>query len=537
MSYANLTEAVSALKKGDQSAFQEVYDGSVRYVYYTIFKSVSDRDLADDILQETYIEIYKNISLLKEPEAFKGWAAVIAQNKISRYFRKKSESVFSSEDEMEAVLDGMEEEDTAMLPEDAADNRETQRLIMEIIDSLPDTQKEAVISFYYNQMTISEIAGALEVPENTVKTWLSRGKKKIKEEIVLLAEKHGTKLYAAPLMLVLSGIFTKEAEACELPGQAFMLISTELSAGGVLGAAGSTTGAAGTQTAAAAVTKGATVAAGTAVKAAGVNWGFFAAVGLAVGIAGAGTAVGLNLAVQNSSEVEAEINEVSPEGNNLFGGVSDLEEDSVEASEDNELFFDSGSGESTVQSEDEQKEDKKKKKDKDKDIDKEKAESGEDSEAAELPSEEVIPEAEDVYEIPEVIKNLEKRDDRYYLGNDWLWYTVSDKPIEDKGDYYEIPEVHFDFFDSNNTDPDEDYPLTDKGFDPVTVRVRKTAHVMTDSMSLGVKGEYDSYEMSAVEYYSKTGLLASPTDNSTISVIEEFDQEGYVTKIYAGEHD
>ncbi|MCR5023746.1 MAG: hypothetical protein K6A90_05365, partial [Lachnospiraceae bacterium] len=104
MSYSSLTGAVEAFRNGDQSAFKDVYDGSSRYIYYTILKSVQDKDIADDILQETYIEIFKNISSLKEPEAFKGWAAVIAQNKISRYFRKKSDTIFSSEEEMDSVI-------------------------------------------------------------------------------------------------------------------------------------------------------------------------------------------------------------------------------------------------------------------------------------------------------------------------------------------------------------------------------------------------------------------------------------------------
>ncbi len=534
MSYTNLTEAVSALQKGDQSAFQEIYDGSVRYIYYTILKSVSDKDLADDILQETYIEIYKNISSLKEPEAFKGWSAVIAQNKISRYFRKRSDSVFSSEEEMDTVMDSMEEDDSAMLPEDAADNKETQRLILSIIDSLPEAQKEAVISFYYNQMSISEIAGAMEVPENTVKTWLSRGKKKIKEEVIILAEKHGTKLYAAPLMLVLSGIFTKEAEACELPGGAFMLISSKLAVDGALGAAGSAAGAAGTQTVAAtAVTKGATIAAGTAAKAAGINWGIFAAVGLAVGVAGAGTAVGIHVVKNNDSSFETEISEEEIADNNLFGGSDAPEEITLADSAENELLNDSPNTKEAEEAFSDKEEEK--------GSDKEKEDKNRIEDATEVSPEEAPTEENDEYEIPEVIKKLEVRpdgyEDRYYIGNDWLWYTVSERSIEDKGDYYEIPEVQFYFFDSTNNDPEEDYPMTEKGFGPVTVRVRKTAQVITDSMSLGIKGNYNSVEMSAEEYYSKTGLLASPSDNTTITIITRFDEEGYVTGIYAGEHD
>ena len=45
MGYNNLTEAVEALKGGEQSAFQHIYDESSRYIYYTILKTVQDKDI------------------------------------------------------------------------------------------------------------------------------------------------------------------------------------------------------------------------------------------------------------------------------------------------------------------------------------------------------------------------------------------------------------------------------------------------------------------------------------------------------------
>ncbi len=525
MSYPTLTDAVSAFKNGDQSAFQDVYDGSVRYIYYTIVKSVQNRDLADDILQETYIEIYKNISSLKEPEAFKGWSSVIAQNKISRYFRKKSETIFSSEEEMDTVMESMEEDDEAMLPEDAADNRETQRLIMDIINSLPDAQKEAVISFYYNQMSISEIAGAMEVPENTVKTWLSRGKKKIKEEVITLAEKHGTKLYAAPLMLILSGIFANEAKACELPVGGYMLISSQIASEAAVGV-GASAGTAGVQTTAgAAAGKAAAVTAATATKAAGINWGIFAAIGLAVGVAGAGTAIGVHLAGGNSPAVEAEISEEElMKNNNLFGGSSDQGEVIKEEEPDNNLF---GSTQEAEEEEEETTEavivetpekEKKEKKEKPK----------------EEPGEPVEEEAEeDAYEIPEVISRLQKKSEGMFsdlfIDGDELEQIYSTGPIVDKGDYYEVQDTRFWFYDHSFTDweeLDDDYPLIDKGYGPVNLRIRKNGTVIDTYDTMTVN------EFTVDEYFKRYGHFSRPEIGVSLytSTRIKFDSEGYLVE-------
>ena len=208
-----LTSSVIKFQNGDISSFDIIYTESKRYIYYTILKSVGNKDVADDILQETYIDIFKSLGQLQAPEAFKGWAAKIAQHKISKYFLKKNPELFATEEEMDDTVGDIVEDDMSALPEDAMINKEVQRLIGEIIDTLPPNQKSAVISFYYNQMSIPEIAQSMGVPENTVKTYLFRGKKKIKDEVLEIEKKHGTKLYALPLAGLLGLVFTEEAKA------------------------------------------------------------------------------------------------------------------------------------------------------------------------------------------------------------------------------------------------------------------------------------------------------------------------------------
>lgn len=284
----NLTEAIIRFQNGDDTAFQAVYDNSVRYVNYSILMSLQDKGLAKDILQETYLEVYKNLKSLKDSEAFKKWAVVIAHNKISRYYRNNKDSVFSSEEEMDNVIGNEEEENADMLPEDALDNQETQRLILDIINGLPEIQRETVISFYYNQMSITEISDALGVPENTTKTNLSRGRKKIKDGVLELEKKHGIKLYTLPLIAVLSGLFAKEAMAAELPADGLALIGSGSQASAVAGAAQSV------------AVKGAAV---TTAKTASIKWLLIGVAGLA--IVGTGTAAVIGMNNKNKAETAA----------------------------------------------------------------------------------------------------------------------------------------------------------------------------------------------------------------------------------------
>ena len=79
------------------------------------------------------------------------------------------------------------------------DQKETSRLVREILDTLPEDQRIVVGMYYYDQLSVSEIAEELECSENTVKSRLNYGRKKIQGKVLEL-EKKGTKLYnLAPL--------------------------------------------------------------------------------------------------------------------------------------------------------------------------------------------------------------------------------------------------------------------------------------------------------------------------------------------------
>lgn len=207
-----LERAIEQFIAGDEDAFSEIYDLTKKYLYYTILKSVNAQEV-DDILQNTYFDIYKNIKSIREIESFKTWAGIIAHNNISRFYRKNAKFEVCSDEELMTI----EEENVDLLPEDAMDNKETAKLIQSFIQELPFVQKQVIVAFYYNQMSIVEIANVMNIPEGTVKTNLYRGKAKIKNSILELERKHGTKLSTVGITTVLFYLFGEEAAACELP--------------------------------------------------------------------------------------------------------------------------------------------------------------------------------------------------------------------------------------------------------------------------------------------------------------------------------
>lgn len=211
-----MTVCVQKFQGGDKEAFEDIYKMSYGYLHTCVIHVVRDEDSAQDVLQDAYMEISRNIGQLRNPEDFLGWAAVIANRKCFALLKKKNRELLTYEDD-EAQTDLLENvaDDEEFIPESLIQNQEKQRLMRDIIDGLTDMQRFCIIAFYYNELSQEEIAQELGIPVNTVKSHINRAKAKIKDAVVELDEKKGTRIYSlAPFMLL---FFGTEAKGCIVP--------------------------------------------------------------------------------------------------------------------------------------------------------------------------------------------------------------------------------------------------------------------------------------------------------------------------------
>lgn len=209
-----LQQAVVEYQKGKTESFNIIYEQSYKYLHTCVIHVVKNEDIAMDMLQETYLEISRSLWQLKDTENFLSWAAMIANRKCLAYLKKQRDVLLSADEDgensdyFESIADN-----EAFIPETVLQDREKVRLIKEIIDNLSDIQRLCVIGFYYNEQKQDEIARELGIPVNTVKSHLNRAKAKIKEAVIDLDTKKGTRLYSlAPFMLLFLDL---EAQACE----------------------------------------------------------------------------------------------------------------------------------------------------------------------------------------------------------------------------------------------------------------------------------------------------------------------------------
>ena len=130
--------------------------------------------------------------------------------------------------------------DEGYIPDASMDTAETRRLIMEIVDELPEDQRLCVMMHYYDELPLAEIAAALDVPMGTVKKRLYLARNKISDGVENLEKKQGVKLYgAAPIPLLIWLLKNAAGEsAAALPP--FILGSSAVTATGAAAASAST---------------------------------------------------------------------------------------------------------------------------------------------------------------------------------------------------------------------------------------------------------------------------------------------------------
>lgn len=201
---------------GDSEAFARLYELSKRQVYFTCLKFLKNEDDAQDITQEVYITVMKKLHTLTDKASFQAWINRIAVNKCKNYLKARHDV---SLDEMQEDDNYPEIPDEDMLPEDYVMNAAKRRIVMDIMESvLSDIQYQTVLMFYFNNMSVAEIAEITESPTGTVTYRLNVARSKIKKGVLEYEEKNKDRLHAiVPILPFLTRLLRAEAESIEVP--------------------------------------------------------------------------------------------------------------------------------------------------------------------------------------------------------------------------------------------------------------------------------------------------------------------------------
>ena len=208
-----IKELVLSAKNGNKKAFDKLYKLTSNDVWFTCVSLLKDEENAKDIMQETYITAFLKLDTLKDEEKFCGWLTAIATNKSKNKLKGKVE--YQIDDE---VLITEAETDELMLPEEYITKAEKRKVLLQIMeDTLSFNQYQVVLMFYFNELSIAEIAQALEISEGTVKSRLNSSRAKMKTAIEDYEKKSGDKLHGVVFVPFFTTIFREQAKSLCVP--------------------------------------------------------------------------------------------------------------------------------------------------------------------------------------------------------------------------------------------------------------------------------------------------------------------------------
>lgn len=175
MQESGLANLARRFQAGDEAAFAELYELCKNQALRSAFLITGNYYDSENVLQETFWKCYQNLPKLKEPDKFKPWFYRILTRTAWEYCQKRDRETPMGEPLAQLA------QDSADLAADLAEAAETRRELMAAIDRLPLQQKTAVILYYYDGLSVEEIAKATGAFAGTVKSRLFNARRKLKK--------------------------------------------------------------------------------------------------------------------------------------------------------------------------------------------------------------------------------------------------------------------------------------------------------------------------------------------------------------------
>lgn len=162
---------VTSARLGDRSAFEQLVQLRGPKLLAHAARLLQNREEARDIVQEAWLDILRGLRSLRDPAAFPAWATRIVTRRCARFIKgQQAQRALKAELAEDVKLDAFEH------PPDATDAERVRTAIA----ALPPKQAATIALFYLEDMSVGEVALALDVPRGTVKTRLMHAREQLK---------------------------------------------------------------------------------------------------------------------------------------------------------------------------------------------------------------------------------------------------------------------------------------------------------------------------------------------------------------------
>ena len=182
-----LKALITLAKAGDKNSMRRLIGLCEQMVYCNCCYLLKDQEDAKDMAQEVFLTVFTKIDTLKKAEAFFDWVKIIKINKCRNKLKQGNpyfllEDASGSEDKTDPYSRFADRRDQNS-PESSLDRKEVKDLLVRCIDDLSDAQRLCIILFYYDDLSLKQIARLMDVSVGTVKSRLAYGRLNLKKAL------------------------------------------------------------------------------------------------------------------------------------------------------------------------------------------------------------------------------------------------------------------------------------------------------------------------------------------------------------------
>ena len=173
---------------GDENAFATLVRKYQKHVHALAWRKIGDFHVAEEVTQDTFLQVYKKLATLKDPHRFAGWLYRIAARQCHAWLRKKRRQTQSLEDTDANLIEKMTYSQYIAEEQERAATDAQRDIVQRLLARLRESERTVVTLHYFGEMTCEEISRFLGVSASTVKSRLRRARLRLKKAEPMIRE-------------------------------------------------------------------------------------------------------------------------------------------------------------------------------------------------------------------------------------------------------------------------------------------------------------------------------------------------------------
>ena len=175
-------QLIQRILSGDETAFGVLVEKHQKSVHALAWRKVGDFHDAEEITQDTFLQVYKKLPTLKDPYKFAGWLYVIANRLCLDWIRKKNLVIQSLEDTPVEDIEKSSYTHHVSEQSEIAISEQRREIVKKLLAKLPESERTVMTLHYLGEMTVKEISRFLGVSVSAIHNRLYRARKRLKAQ-------------------------------------------------------------------------------------------------------------------------------------------------------------------------------------------------------------------------------------------------------------------------------------------------------------------------------------------------------------------